>query len=760
MRELVGSSQKYCVGCNRCTRECPIETANIAYSDGGGQLEVSLPISCVVKLRGGIQLERKKNEELYIRSAAYIGLIRQIGDSLVKTNDADFPAVISSALRALCLTLKGSGAFLWKLIPGAESALVACRRAFGWSDRDVTAVEVMSDETLPGWIPALSSGAHIAKTYGTMTAWERALLSPKKIFGVLAVPILIKGDFWGFISLNRTLRRRFEDEEISVLSASGLLIVSGVMEKEMTDRLIVAREEALAGARSKSDFLSRMSHEIRTPMNAIIGMTKIADTTDDLAKLRYCLSTIDASSTHLLSILNDVLDMAKIEADKFDLDHAPLDIEKMLIKISNIMSDKVSAKNLKLNVLLGRGLRKRYIGDELRLSQIITNLLSNAVKFTPENGAITVYVAEVAQTRGATVLRFSVEDTGIGIAPEQVGKLFHAFEQANTGITQRFGGTGLGLTISKSIVEKMNGKIWVESELGKGSKFIFEAELAHDPNAPPNVPFTFQQLRILIVDDNELPKSHFGTQFKQVSGLNFNLTTDRAGAAERLESARAEGQPYAVVFLAYGVPGIDSAQGVSDLIRGLDVNTVVIMTSFENWNKIEPEMNRLGVTHFLSKPIFSSTMDASINEVLGIRAPDAPAPKTAADFAGASLLLVEDIDINREIFRALLENTGILIDEAVNGRDGFEKFRDNQNKYDVVVMDVQMPEMNGLESTRAIRALGTPQARSVPILAMTANAFKEDIDTCIASGMNGHLMKPIDLDSLTDALRLWLKRDG
>jgi CheY-like chemotaxis protein len=530
------------------------------------------------------------------------------------------------------------------------------------------------------------------------------------------------------------------------------------MEREMTDRLIIAREEALAGARSKSDFLSRMSHEIRTPMNAIIGMTKIADTTDDLTKLRYCLSTIDASSTHLLSILNDVLDMAKIEADKFDLDHAPLNVEQTLVKISSIMSDKVSAKNLKLNILLGRGLRKHYIGDELRLSQVVTNLLSNAVKFTPDGGGITVYVSEVAQTRSAAVLRFSVEDTGIGIAPEQVGRLFSAFEQANTGITQRFGGTGLGLTISKNIVEKMNGKIWVESELGSGSKFIFEVELEPDPNAPPEVPFSFPPLRILIVDDNELPKSHFGTQFKQVSGLNFSLTTDRAGAVEHLETARAEGRPFAVVFLAYGIPGIDSAKGVADLIRGLDVNTVVMMTSFENWNIIEPEMNRLGVTHFLSKPIFSATMDAAVNEVLGVRVPDAPAPKTAADFSGASLLLVEDIDINREIFRALLEDTGILIDEAVNGRDGFEKFRDNQDKYDVVVMDVQMPEMNGLESTRAIRALGTPRALSVPILAMTANAFKEDIDTCLASGMNGHLMKPIDLDALTDALRAYLRK--
>ena len=401
-----------------------------------------------------------------------------------------------------------------------------------------------------------------------------------------------------------------------------------VIAVDITD-LMKEKEKAQAAARAKTDFLSRMSHEMRTPMNAIIGMAKIAGSTEDPSRLKYCLSTIGNSSKLLLDIINDVLDMSKIEAGKFTLENVPMNIKTMLTKICDIISENIKKKNQKLEVILGEDLYLDYSADELRLSQVITNLLSNAVKFTPENGSITLNVKETGSQNGAGTLRFSVSDTGIGMTAEQISRLFTSFEQADGSITRRFGGTGLGLAISKSIVEKMGGRIWVESEYGSGSTFIFEVKLER--------------------------------------------TAERKAAGEE----------------------------DSNLVK-----------------------------------------------------------KDIPDFSGVTILLAEDVDINREIFEALLSETHISIDSAENGRIAVSKFRENPEKYDLIMMDIQMPEMDGYEATRTIRAMDLPWAKSVPIIAMTANAFKEDIDHCLASGMNGHLAKPIDEAAVMEKIALYTKARG
>ena len=390
--------------------------------------------------------------------------------------------------------------------------------------------------------------------------------------------------------------------------------------------LIAATEEALKNSRAKSDFLSRMSHEIRTPMNAIIGMTKIADSTNDIGKLRYCLATIGVSSTQLLGLINDILDVSKIEAGKFELDFAPFNIEKSLMKVCNLIIDSAERKGQKFDVILGKNMRVHYLGDELRLSQVITNLLSNAVKFTPENGTITLTVEEKQRKEDGSVLRFTVADTGIGMTQEQIGRLFTSFEQADESITRKFGGTGLGLSISKSIIDKMNGTIWVDSEINKGTTFTFDIELK----------WAAQQSGGVIV------------------------------------------------------------------------------------NGITPS-------------------DLKLLIVEGKETEDVP------DFSDVTLLLAEDVDINREIFITLLENTNVKIDIAENGLIAVQKFTANPEQYNMIIMDVQMPEMDGYEATKTIRALDLPKAKSIPIIAMTANAFKEDVDKCIACGMNDHLAKPVDI---------------
>ncbi len=390
-------------------------------------------------------------------------------------------------------------------------------------------------------------------------------------------------------------------------------------------QLTKEKENAQAAAKAKSDFLSRMSHEMRTPMNAIIGMARIAESTRDVDKLKYCLQTIGVSSEHLLSIINDVLDMSKIEAGKFDLTPEPMNLPRCLNKIMNLVQDQALTKHQQLSVYVSPDLPLDFVADELRLSQVLTNLLSNAVKFTGEGGRI---MLDVRPTDDESI-RFSVQDDGIGMTEDQLKKLFQSFEQADGSISRRFGGTGLGLAISKSIVEKMGGAVSVKSVYGQGSTFIFDIPMR------------------------------------------------RATDAEQLA-------------LAADMPG---------------------------------------------------------------EAGDGP-----ADFTGLCALVAEDVDINAEIFRALMEPTGLRIDVAGNGKIACEMYEADPVKYDLILMDVQMPEMDGLEATRHIRALGTEKARVIPIIAMTANAFKEDIDKCLKSGMNDHLAKPIDEKMVKEKISRWARR--
>ena len=532
---------------------------------------------------------------------------------------------------------------------------------------------------------------------------------------------------------------------------------------EQNDKLIELKNLAESASKAKSDFLSRMSHEIRTPMNAIIGMTKIADNTSDINKLRYCLSTIGTSSAQLLGLINDILDMSKIEAGKFEIEIAPMNIEKMLMKVCNLIVDKTEQKSQKLVVNLGKNMRMHYLGDELRISQVITNLLSNAVKFTPEKGTVTITVEEIQKENDYSILRFTISDTGIGITEEQIDKLFISFEQADGSISRRFGGTGLGLAISKSIIEKMNGRIWVESETNKGSVFTFEIKLERSPRQSETVIFdgiTPSDLKLLIVDGDEDIRRHF----LDVVG-NFGTHADEAESGTRaihlVKTAREAQKPYDVVFLDYNLPDMDGIETANKLGEMIDKNTVIVMTSFLEWNKIEKLADGVGVHRFISKPLFPSSILDAINEIVGNTIKnlkiETVMEEKAPDFSDATLLLAEDVEINREIFIALLEDTNINIDVAENGRIAVNKFKEKPDRYNIIIMDVQMPEMDGCEATRMIRALDIPKAKQIPIIAMTANAFKEDVAMCISCGMNDHLAKPIDVEAVTRKLIFYLR---
>ena len=586
---------------------------------------------------------------------------------------------------------------------------------------------------------------------------ERRAFIMQGIKSILIIPMYVEDEFWGFIGFDDMSRyRNFTLAEESALNSAGNIIISAHLRNIMTQKLITAREDALSGMRAKSDFLSRMSHEIRTPMNAIIGMTTVARKADDIQRIYECLEKVDSSSKQLLGIINDILDMAKIEADKFEIGSYEFNFEKMLENIFNILQVKFDEKRLDFSYDFDRAYTRYMISDELRLTQVLTNLLSNAVKFTPECGVIRLRVREAEAGREKSLLRFEVADNGIGIDSERIKNLFESFEQADGSITRQFGGTGLGLAISKKIVELMGGRIWVESEQGAGSTFIFEVEVGWGSvaNEIMHTRRIREDVRIMVVDDMPDVLEYISSILE-----SFALTADTmTGAIEAIDAANhslKEGRPYDIAFVDWNMPEMNGGETAVKLREILGEDVIIVMISVSEYNEIVHEINEYGVTRFLQKPILPSAL---YNILLGTSSESTVLDdqKRDYDWSDKHLLLTEDIEINREIVIALLEDTGINIDVATDGVDAIKKYSENHDKYDIIFMDVQMPILDGISATRKIRELDYETAKTVPVIAMTANAFKEDAENCYRAGMNGHVAKPIVVDILFDVLEKYL----
>ena len=525
--------------------------------------------------------------------------------------------------------------------------------------------------------------------------------------------------------------------------------------------LKTAVEAAQAASRAKSDFLANMSHEIRTPMNAIIGMIAIGKSAPDNERKDYCFMKIEDASKHLLGIINDILDMSKIEASKFELSPAEFGFEKMLQQVVNVINFRVDQKHQKLMVHIDERIPRNLVGDDQRIAQVITNLLSNAVKFTPDNGSITVDTELLNEDAEGCMIKITVTDSGIGISADQQARLFQSFAQAESNTTRKFGGTGLGLAISRSIVEMMGGRIWIESELGKGSTFAFTMRVKPGGSKKHRLltsNVNLRNVRILAVDDDPDILEYFRNIMQR-----FETPCDIAkSAGEALELIRQKGS-YNIYFVDWKMPDIDGIE----LTKALKERTsapgeaVVVMISAAEWNAIEEEARKAGVDKFLSKPLFPSMIADIVSECLGVDTQEVEkkAPDTAGLFAGHRILLVEDVEINREIVLALLESTLLNIDCAVNGVEAVRMFSEDPGKYEMIFMDIQMPEMDGYEATRRIRALDLPKAKTIPIIAMTANVFREDIEKSMEAGMSSHIGKPLDFDDVLDKLRHYLPKN-
>ena len=559
--------------------------------------------------------------------------VNQVASILLQSDIDEFENGLTRCMGMMAKAVNADRVYIWK--NHTLNDKLYCSQIYEWSEgaEPQQGLDITVDipyEDVPNWNETLTSGRCINSLVRDLSAMEQAQLSVQGILSILIVPVFLQDSFWGFVGFDDCHRERlFTESEESILRSASLLIANALLRNEMTHNLrtTAAWLEAALGkaetaSRAKSNFLSNMSHEIRTPMNAIIGMTTIGKSAGNTEKKDHAFEKIESASSHLLDIINDILEMSKIEAGKFELSPAEFNLEKLLQRVVDVINFRVDQKNQKLIVNLDKDTPLSLFGDDRCLAQVITNLLSNAVKFTPEEGSISVNASLVSEQNDICTLRFEVKDNGIGISAEQQERLFTSFEQAESSTSRKFGGTGLGLAISKHIVELMGGKIWIESELGKGATFIFTVEVGR-------------------------------------------------GEATSSLDAEAEHEQEAV-------------------------------------------------------------------------------------FPGRRLLLAEDVEINREIVLTMLEPLQLEVDCATNGKEAVKLFSESPEHYDLIFMDLQMPEMDGFEATRRIRDVEAGRLERVPIIAMTANVFREDVEKCLEAGMNDHIGKPLDFDEVLKKMKKYL----
>lgn len=519
-----------------------------------------------------------------------------------------------------------------------------------------------------------------------------------------------------------------------------------------------AREEAVQASRAKSEFLSSMSHDIRTPMNAIIGMTEIAGkNAQNQEKLKDCLKKIKLSSMHLLGLINDVLDMSKIESGKMTLNNGSISLKDTMEDMVNIIRPEIKSRKQFFDIYVENMICEQVLCDSVRLNQVLLNLLSNATKFTPEQGRIEVHIWQEPSEKGEGFVRthFRVNDTGIGMSEEFTKRIWDTFAREETEQVQQITGTGLGMSITKSIVDMMDGEITLTSELKKGSEFHVTLDL--EKGTPPEEQ-KLPEWHVLVVDDNE-QLCLSAVSILEDLGTHAEWTSDGEEAVRMIEDRHRREEDYHFVLVDWKMPGKDGVQTIREIREYVGVDIPIFLISAYDRNDISDELYaEVSIEGFIPKPLFRSTLYETLRHYVdGGAKEEAPKEGAQADFTGKRILLAEDMDLNWEVANEILSSMGLQIERAVNGKECVEKFEASApGYYDLILMDIRMPVMNGYDATKAIRALGRPD-RELPIIAMTADAFSDDSQYCMDVGMNAHLPKPIDIAECMRVLQQFLR---
>ena len=541
---------------------------------------------------------------------------------------------------------------------------------------------------------------------------------------------------------------------IILLSTVAIVRRRGELELQKKNMLL---EDAVAQADrasiAKGQFLSRMSHEIRTPMNAIVGLTEIArQHIEEPEKIEDYLDKISVSSKVLLNIINDVLDMSAIENNKLKIDNTEFDIKQVINGISTIYYPQCQKKGVKFT--LATDLESEIlIGDSLRVNQVLLNLVSNAFKFTEAGGEIKVLVKEISHRDQTVFLRFIVSDTGCGMTEDMQARLFQPFEQETASTAKKHGGSGLGLSIAKNLVDMMHGAISVESHKGQGTSFTVDLPFEEVEGKLIDAGDRLKEVRVLTVDDDPAAREYTGIVLDRI-GVGHDTADSGIEALQMLEDAKAEGKPYDVCLIDWKMADMDGVE-VTRRIREKESNRpMIIIVSAYDLNEVEDEAKAAGADHFVAKPLFQSTVFNVLMTLTDGEIKSETADPDSYDFTGHKVLLAEDQDLNAEIAIELLGLVNMEADRAENGKRAIEMFLAAEpNTYDAILMDIQMPIMDGYEAAHEIRKLARPDAKDIPIYAMTANAFTEDVATALSAGMTGHIAKPIDTKILYETLR-------
>ena len=691
--------------------------AEYCMDDGSGALALvaGLPVDYITST---LSLEEDANK-------TYSFIIREDGSFVIRTGDAYRDSYFDRARK------------LYENVDGQSpeeyiSALQAAMRA---------------GEPYSGQFQ-ISSGER-RHLYCTKLAYSEWYLLTAMPFGNLNASINQFGRMWSFVSM------------AGCIIVLALLITIFIIYLRMSNQQLLeiekARQEAEHANKAKSEFLSNMSHDIRTPMNAIVGMTAIATANmDDRDQVQNCLKKITLSSKHLLGLINDVLDMSKIESGKMTLAMDQVSLREVMDSIVGIVQPQIRMKNQNFNVFIHDISTENVYCDSVRLNQVLLNLLSNAIKFTPDGGSIQIALYEEASPLGEEYIRIhlSVKDNGIGMTKEFQTKIFDSFTREDSARVHRTEGTGLGMAITKYIVDAMGGTIEVESALGEGTEFLVTLDM--EKADIPETEMILPDWNMLVVDDDQALCDSAVASLKSI-GVNAEYTLDGESAVKMVVERHARRDDYHIVLMDWKLPGIDGLETARRIRHNLEDDVPILLISAYDWSEIEEEAKGAGITGFISKPLFKSTLYHGLRPFADLDEEEHPPELEVFDLTGRNILLAEDNELNWEIAHELLQELGLNLDWAENGQIALEMFQKSKSgHYDAILMDIRMPMMNGYEATQAIRGLDRSD-KDLPIIAMTADAFAEDVKRCLDAGMNAHVAKPIDVKEVAKLLEKFLK---